>query len=213
MKYLPFEDFEIQTSLSSDEVFYRLRAAVDTKRKWVFFTNKPFWGEVKRGHFKIWRVTWWNRNFSPFVYGEICEATSGIRMKIKMRMPWFGFVFYGIILCWLWFQYFIVLANLLAQKIITRVWEIESPWMLLPPVILFAFAYLISVGTFFVEADKVKEFFMQLSNAKNEDVKYQEKIFGITERQIFRIFFILTFLVFVGWISYKLFFQYFYIPP
>lgn len=205
MKYLPFEDFEIQTDLSSDEVFYRLRAAVDTKRKWVFFTNKPFWGEVERNYFKIWRVTWWNQNFRPIIYGVIYEDGSVSHLKIKMQMPWFAFVFYGLILCWLWFQYFLALANLIAQKIISGVWEIESPWMLVPHILLFSFAYLISVGTFTAEKDKAKAILLEIFNETSESVNHQEKILGINERQFFIIFFILTFLIMVTWFLYKLF--------
>lgn len=206
MKYLPFEDFEIQTNLSSDEVFYRLRAAVDTKRKWVFFTNKPFWGEVERDCFKIWRATWWNRNFRPIIYGVTYEVGSVSHLKIKMLMPWFAFVFYGLILCWLWFQYFLALANLVAQKIISGMWEIASPWMLLPPIFFFSFVYLISVGTFMAEKNKAKAFLLKIFKDTGEFVKHQEKILGITERQFFSMLFIITFLVMVSWFLYKLFF-------
>lgn len=205
MKYLPFEDFEIQTNLSSGEVFYRLRAAVDTKRKWVFFTNKPFWGEVERNYFKIWRVTWWNQNIRPIIYGVIYENGSVSHVKIKMRMPWVAFVFDGLILCWLWFQYFLTLANLIAQKIISGVWQIASPWMLLPPIFFFSLAYLISVGIFIVEKNNAKAFLLEIFNKTNVSVKYQEEIFGISEKQIFRMFFVLTFVVTAGWILYQLF--------
>lgn len=206
MKYLPFEDFEIHTDLSSDEAFYRLRAAVDTKRKWVFFTNKPFWGEVERNYFKIWRATWWNQNFRPIIYGVIYEDGSVSHLKIKMRMPWFAFVFYGLILCWLWFQYFLALANLIAQKIISGVWQIASPWMLLPHIFFFSFIYLISVGIFMAEKNNAKAFLLEIFKETNVSVKYQEEIFGISEKQILRMFFVLTLVVTVGWILYRIYF-------
>jgi hypothetical protein len=76
MKYLPFEDFEIHTELTSDEVFYRLRAAVDTQRKWWIFTNKPFWGEVSRQYFKISTDTWWAYNFRPIIFGSFRSGDS-----------------------------------------------------------------------------------------------------------------------------------------
>jgi len=39
MKSLPFEDFEIQTELTSNEVLPGLHAAVDTEGKWMIFSK------------------------------------------------------------------------------------------------------------------------------------------------------------------------------
>jgi hypothetical protein len=205
MKYLPFEDFEIHTTVTSDEVFHRLRAAVDTKRKWWIFTNKPFWGgEVERHYFRIWRVTWWSHNFTPIVTGKIHPEGFGSCLQIKLRMPWFGFWFYALILVWLWFIYFDGIANLIIQKIQTGIWQIESPWMLLPGIVMFAFAYLISVGTFMSEADKVKEYLLRISETKKENIKYQDRFFGVTEPQILKTLFLATLVASLGWIVYSL---------
>lgn len=205
MNYLPFEDFEIHTTVTSDEVFHRLRAAVDTQRKWWNFTNKPFWGGVvERHYFRFWRVTLWYRNFTPIVSGIIQSEGLGSCLQIKMRMPWFSFWLYSLILGWLWFIYFGGIANLIIQRIQTGIWQIESPWMLLPGIVMFAFAYLISVGTFMIEADKVKEYLLRLSETGIENIKYQNRIFGVTESQILKILFLVTLVASFGWIIYSL---------
>ena len=117
MKYLPFEDFEIHTTMTSDEVFHKLRAAVS---------------------------------------GKIHSEGSGCCVRIRMRLLWFSFLFYLLILGWLWYMYFGGIANLIVQKVQTGIWQIESPWLLLPGIGMFAFGYLLSVGTFRSETRHIR---------------------------------------------------------
>ncbi|MBK9925383.1 MAG: hypothetical protein IPP66_08825 [Anaerolineales bacterium] len=203
MKYLPFEDFEIHTSLTSDEVFYRLRAAVDTKGTWSILANKRFRGHVSRDYFWMRRYTWWNRNFTPVISGKIQAEDSGSSIRIKMRMPWFSFLFYAFILGWLWIMYFSNIANLLVQRIQTGAWQIDSPWLFLPGIFMFAFAYFISVGSFFGDVHYVKEVLFSLSDVDGESIVYHDKILGITESQILRTIFVVTIVVSVGWIVFS----------
>lgn len=204
MKYLPFEEFEIHTGLTSDEVFYKLRAAVDTQRKWWIFTNKPFWGEVHRRYFRIWRPTWGKQNFAPVVSGKIQSEDLGCCVRVKMRMPWYGFLFYSLILAWLWIIYFKAIADLIIQKIQTGIWQIESPWMFLPPIAIFAFAYLISAGTFKSDVTYIKEYLLWLSETNKENISCRDRIFGMTESQIIKSLLLVTFVTSFGWIAYNL---------
>ena len=204
MKYLPFHDFEIHTTLSSDEVSYRLRGVVDTRRKWLIFTNKPFWGEVHRTYFRFWRETWSSRNFTPVVSGKIQLEDSGCCIYIRMRMPWFGFWFYLLWLGAVWVMYFGGLANLVVQKIKTGIWEIESPWQLLPLIGMFAFGYFLSVGIFMSEAQTVKESLLRLTETNEENIKYHNHIFRVTEPQIIRMIFLVTLVISGVWILYNL---------
>ena len=105
MKYLPFEEFEIHTKLSSDEVFYRLRAAVDKERKWWIFANKPFWGKVYRHNFRIRRYRGWWRNYPPVVFGEIQSEDVGCCLQIRIRSPWFGYLADFFLFGFLWISY------------------------------------------------------------------------------------------------------------
>lgn len=204
MKYFPFEDFEIHTTLTSDEVFYRLRATVDTEGTLLILAKKQFWGDVNRRYFKIHRYTWWYHNFTPVVFGKIQVSGFGSNIRVKMRMPWHSILFYGFILVALWVMYFGGIANLLVQKIQTDVWQIESPLMLLPGAFMFMFAYLISVGSFYNEVRRIKDVLLSLSDANIESVVHYDKIFGITETQIIKLIYILTFVVSVGWIVFQL---------
>lgn len=204
MKYLPFEDFEIHTQLSSDQVFYKLRAAVDTQRKWWIFTNKPFWGEVERHYFRIWRTTWGNRNH-PIVIGKIQAYGLGSCIRVNIRLPFFSYLFCMIWLGAVWVIFFGGIANLVIQKIKTGIWEIASPWDLLPLIGMFAFGYLLSVGFFMSEAIDIKEYLLWLSETKKENIIYIDKIFGLSESQIIKSLFGGTFLISLGWIVFKLF--------
>lgn len=210
MKYLPFENFDIHTKLSSDEVFYRLRAAVDTERKWWIFTNKPFWGEVYRGSFRIWRDTWWGRNFTPITFGIIQQEGLGSYIQIWMRMPWLSFLFYSFVFGFMWLSFFMGHANFIVQKIQTGVWQIESlgDWLLglVGYIVFLSLTYLISVGTFKSDVRRVKAHLLQLSETAEASIIYHDRILGITESQIIKALFIIPIVISVGWMIYKLLF-------
>lgn len=208
MKYLPYEDFELHTKLSPDEIFYRLRAAVDTERKWWLFTNKPFWGEVCRGSFRIWRDTWWSRNFTPITFGIIQHEGLGSSIRIWMRMPWYSFLFYSFAFGYLWVLFFIGNAALIMQKIQTGVWPYESLGdgllnfgLAIVPI---SFTYLLSVGTFKGDVRRVKERLLEIFETTEENIIYHDRILGLSESLIIRLIFLLTFLITLGWMVISL---------
>lgn len=204
MKYLPYEDFEIHSDLTSDEVFYKLRAAVDTQGKWWIFTNKPFWGEVDRHYFRIWLVNMGKQNFTPFVFGKIQPKESGCHIQIRMRMPWFGLLFYSFWLGAIWIMFFGGVSDLIIQKIQTGIWGIDSPWELLPLIGMFAFGYLLSFGTFKYDANYIKKYIVWLSQTGKENIIYRDRIFGLQESQIIMSFLLLTCIVSFGWVVFNL---------
>ena len=208
MKYLPYEDFEIHTKLSPDEIFYRLRAVVDTERKWWIFTNKPFWGEVYRGSFRIWRDTWWNRNFTPITFGIIQHEVLGNCILIWMRMPWFSFLFYSFAFGFVWLSFFVGQANLIVQKIQTGVWQIGSlgEWLLniAGYIVFLILTYLISVGTFKSDVRRAKDHLLKLSETTEKNIIYRDRVLGFTESQIIKAIFVIPIVVSIGWMVYKL---------
>jgi hypothetical protein len=204
MKYLPYENFEIHSKLTSDEVFYKLRAAVDTQRKWLIFTNKPFWGEVDRHYFRIWLVNIGKQNFTPYVLGKIQPKELGCCIRIKMRMPWFGFLFYSFWLGSVWTIFFGGVSDLIIQKIQTGIWGIASPWDLLPLIGMFGFGYLLSVGTFKYDAGYIKEYLLWLSGAQKENLINRDLILGLTEAQIMKWLLTVTVVASFGWIVFNL---------
>jgi hypothetical protein len=205
MKYLPFEIFTIHSHLTSDEIFYRLRASVDTKRKWWIFTNKPFWGSVDRNYFTIWRAAWGNHR-SPLVIGSIRPQETGCQIRIKMRMPLYDFIFMCIWLGIIWYFFFYSIASLIVEKLQTGIWQIDSPWSLLPPIVMFAFGCLIWFGVFHMDADRIKKYFLWLSRTSEENIEYHDRIFGMTESQIIQAVLLLTLFASLGWIAYSLFY-------
>jgi len=207
MNYLPFEDFEIHTALSSDEVFYRLRAAVETKRPWwrpLLFVSKSYYGEVWRNAFRMVRITHWNRNFTPEVFGTVEQENSGSKVRVTMRLHSFSFIFW---VFWLGGVVYIILngvTSLIIQMTQSGVWLIDPYWGIFPLLGFFAFGYLMVMVSFKLETDRVKEFLVKLAGAKKENIQYKDRILGLTEFQIIRWLFLLTFIAMLGWIVYSL---------
>ena len=84
------------------------------------------------------------------------------------------------------------------------VWLIEPYWGIFPLLGFFAFGYLLVMVSFKVETDRVKEFLVKLADVKQENIQYKDRIFGLTEFQIIRWLFLLTFIAMFGWIVYNL---------
>jgi len=193
----------------SDEIFYRLRATVETKNTWwirilPLFVNKPYFGEVRRDIFRISRITWWYHNFTPVVSRKIQSEGLGCCLQVRMRMRWLSFLFSAFWLGAVWVMYFGGMANLIIQKIQTGTWQIESPWLLLPGIVMFALGYLISLGSFKNEANRVKEFLLTLSNSNEQNVIYCDQLLEIKESQIIQSLFLVTFVVSIAWIVFNL---------
>ncbi len=210
MKYFPYEDFEIHTKLSPDEIFYRLCTVVDTERKWWIFTNKPFWGEVSRGSFRIWRSTWWSRNFTPITFGIIQNEGLGSCITIWMRMPWYSFLFYSFVFGLFWLSLFVGNMDLVVQRIKTGNWQFGSleEWFfyIVLNIVALAFIYLISVGTFKSDVRRIKDHLLRLSETAEGNLVYHDTILGITEPQIIKTLFVIPIVISFGWMIYKLLF-------
>jgi len=203
MKYLPFEDFEIQTNLSSDEIFYRLHAAVDTQRKWWIFTNKPFWGEVSRQYFKIWRTDTWRRD-NPVVIGTVVSEGLKCRVLVKMRLPWFSLLTSLLFFGFIWLAFFITPAEWLIQKIQTGSWQVESPEGYLIAIAILTIFHLVAASIFRNDVRRVKDHLLRISQTNEENIIYKNQIWGMTEIQIVKITFVVLFVVSVGWIAFNL---------
>jgi len=207
MDYLPFEDFEIHTALSSDEVFYKLRASVETKKTWwrpLFTISKSYYGEVNRNSFRIVRIALLTRNFTPEVFGTIQQGNSGSNIRVKMRLHSSSFIFWAF---WLGAVVYMILkgvTSLVIQMAQLGVWQINPYWKIFPLLGFFAFGYLLVMVSFKLETDRVKEFLARLADVKREDIQYKDQILGLTEFQIIKWLFLLIFIVSFGWILYSL---------
>jgi len=205
MDYLPFENFEIHTTLTSDEVFYRLRAAVETKKPWwqpLFAVRKSYYGEVNRNSFRLVRVTSWNRNFTPQVLGTIQWDNLGSSIQITMRLNSGSLLFWAFWLGCVGCMFFGGLANQILEMIQTGIWKIESLGGILPLILMFAFGYLLVMVSFKIETSRVKEFLVKLTEAKVESIHYKDRIFGLSEFQIIKWILLVVMIVSLGWVLY-----------
>lgn len=210
MKYLPFENFEIHTKLSSDEVFYRLRAATDKERDWWILANKPYWGKVNRHNFIIRRYRGWWRNFILVILGEIQPGDLGCCLRIRIRLFWLNYLIDILMFGFVWLSFFMGHANLILQKIQTGTWQFASPgeWLLseVMYIVFIGLFYIMFVGSFKYEVLHVKSHLLRLTETAEEDIIYRDTILGVTESQIIKALFIIPVVVSLGWIIYKFLF-------
>lgn len=206
MKSLPFEAFDIYTKLSSDEVFYRLRAIVDTKETWWIFITKPFFGKVRRDRFKIHRTVLDNRR-SVLTFGEIHKTESGSRIHIQIRLPWLFFLFITCIFGYIYVAFFQWIMNLILLKIQTGIWQVESISESLLTLatypIFMAIFYLLPLYGFNHEAYHIKTRLRQILDASSERI-YQYQILGMTEIQLVKSILSAPIVISLAWMIYKL---------
>jgi hypothetical protein len=204
MKYLPYEDFEIHSELTSDEVFYKLRAAVDTQGKWWIFTNKPFWGEVNRHYFRIWRDSFWNRNANPVISGIIRSEDSGSYLQIRIRPPWSAIFVWVTILGLLGYGFFYLINTLIIQRITLGFWQIDPLGDHLSGGAVFVFMYFMLMIPFKMDVNQHKEFLTQLTGVDRKEFHNRDKLFGATEAQLIKFLLFITIVASLVWIGFNI---------
>ena len=204
MKYLPYEDFEIQTSLSPDEIFHRFRAAVDTKRKWWIFTNKPFWGEVNRHYLLIWPVGSFFKAKDTIVFGTIVGNDVGCQVRVRMRFYFRSLIFWFLVLGMFWSFCFGTIASLILAKIQTGLWDIGSSIWFFPSMGIFVFGYLFVMISFKSSTTSIKMHLEEITETKMKNFHHFDRLFGLTEFKIVSALFLGTLLISGVWILYQL---------
>ena len=151
MKLLPYDKFEIKTSLTLEETITALKAQVEP-RKWLRWFSRDhaiFEGDVSRDGFKIMRIIHYRNSFMPVIKGTFKQSQNGINGIIKIGLHpfviafmciWFGGVIFGL---------FAIVAGLASNKI-----ALSAP-LLIPLGMLF-FGWAMVAGGFWFEAIKVK---------------------------------------------------------
>ena len=144
MLLLPYEEFEIQTNLKSNDVYYKLCSMVETKKTWwiLLDTNKQYFGEVESNRFSISRVIWYRNSFLPLIIGKVHPNGKGSLIRIKMRLYWLVFIF---MIFWLGLAGYMSLnhySDLILSVIQTRKWIDLSLWDIIPAG-MFSFGYLL----------------------------------------------------------------------
>jgi len=166
--YLPFENYELTTALSTDEVHTRLSNIIEAKKRFrlsLFKRNavKPYEGEINANSFCISRIIHYKNSFLPLIKGEIALAGDKTTIKIKMRPATSVLVFMSF---WLGTVALVCLAllviGLLRWKQILH--SGFSPMLLIPYIMLLFGSLLIYFG-FKTESKKSKTYIAELLQA------------------------------------------------
>lgn len=208
MRFLPYEELKLRTTLNANEVFYRLRYAVQATNAsglFAFSAKKPYSGKVSRNDFKITRITWYQNSFKPVILGEISRDVFGSQVHITMRLDWSVFIF------WIFWLGGVVLigSNWYSDLIISAI-QSQMPINLtsyyLIPIGMFAFGYLLALVSFKLEAVKSKKLLYDLLRMQsvNDDISFEETWFGLSEYQILSLAFLIVVAIAIVYFAIKL---------
>ncbi len=83
MRLWPSDSFEIETTMSPEEIVASLNAEIDPA-KWFRHSpgHKTFQGDISRDGFKITRVIHYRNSFLPIIRGTFRPGQSGSRAFI-----------------------------------------------------------------------------------------------------------------------------------
>ena len=171
MKYLPFENFVLTTSLSVDEVRNRIINNIEPKKEFLVSasknTSKPYEGTFFNNKFKISRVINYRNSFLPVIIGEISQDWGKTEIKIKMR-PIIFILIFDII--WLGITGAVCITVLVVAILTFKDFFRDgfSPVVLIP-FGMFIFGYLLTTLGFKYESKISKEFLKTLFEAQYKD--------------------------------------------
>lgn len=165
MKIYPEEIFDIETGMTTTDVYAKLDAVVATP-KWLRVSSgnkRRFRGEFTGSGFKIVRIIGYRNSFLPVIVGSIKPAAAGCRIAITMRLQRFTSLF---MLFWLG-GVSIILGILLAAAL--NGYTVPMPAILVPAVLLLFGSALMS-GCFWWEVKKTKPLLREMFAAENVSV-------------------------------------------
>jgi hypothetical protein len=160
-----YDKFEICTDLEPSSVHNKILSVVETQKFWAspYSTTKPYFGEVRDSHFGARRIKWNRRTIIPVIVGEIYSSKKGSRVNVQVRLNWFEFIFYMLVLGII--GYFVIWyfsETYFAAWVSNRILE------QLVPLLSFLFVYLLLYIPVKFEAVATKRFFLKLLDGKSE---------------------------------------------
>lgn len=169
-KYLPIESYTLVTKLPVEEVLKRLADNIEPEKiiRFSLFnkaTGKPYEGQMVGRTFKITRIIDYRNSFLPVITGRISSFLGETEIKVKMRLSPFIFVFMSF---WLGTVVFFGL-----QIIYTQLFELRQfSSVILAPLGMFLFGYLLTILPFKAESKKSKAFLATLFDGHREIGRY-----------------------------------------
>lgn len=152
MKFLPWDHYDIQTTLSRDQVVGLFESEVEPRKLLRFSQNhRTFEGIINLEGFKISRIIHYRNSFLPTIHGYFQQGDRGTIIKIKMQLHPFVAVF----MCF-WFLgvgvgILAVIGNIVSEKELFA----SLPFSLIPFAMLIFGWLLVSFG-FWSEVKKAK---------------------------------------------------------
>ncbi|QTL34361.1 MULTISPECIES: hypothetical protein [Pseudoalteromonas] len=155
MKLIPYEKFQIDTGLSSEELVQRIRAFTGEKKLFSFSPTHEFSGHVNEYEFEITKNITYQNSFNPVIEGKIEQKSVGAQVTISMRLnlPTMIFMF-------IWF----LVVGIGCMAFLSNMNEF-SLQMLIPFGMLIFGVALVS-GGFWFEASKQKRRLIELLSKK-----------------------------------------------
>lgn len=173
-KYLPYENYVIQTKLSVDEVMKRLNENIEPKKfvRLPSFNNypiKPYEGKIVGSNFTISRIIQYRNSFLPVVKGEISTFLSQTQIRVKMQPPTYVILFMSI---WLGIIG-IACIGIIIVGISKYKEELQNGFspMLLIPFVMFAFGALLTTFAFKIESKKTKQFLDRILEGREDQAR------------------------------------------
>jgi hypothetical protein len=152
IKLLPYERFEITTSLTPEEVEWRLRENIEPGRILGLLTAKErFQGKIENKTFSLYHDEWYLHGFNHKMSGTIEDYKRGSRISVTI-MPSYFFLLFQIII------FGTLLFNLISSisSFIFHPFNLDMLGVIGFLFILFIFFWTIIVGVFLYEVRRSK---------------------------------------------------------
>jgi hypothetical protein len=152
MKLLPYDSFDIETSMTLGEAVEKLNSVVGPWTWSLLFKRSsaaPLIGNVTSERFKVFGNDYYRNFFLPIIRGRFRQGQAGIVISVKMSPHPFVMVFMGVLFGG------VILANIM---LITVLLSGKTPFeisMLIVPGLLVGGWAMVSFG-FWAEANKAR---------------------------------------------------------
>ena len=156
MKLLPYDSFEIATTMSAEGVIAVLNDATEPAKWFRLSTqHRTFQGSITGDGFRITRIVHYRNSFLPVIRGRLRPGPAGVTIAVTMSVHpfvtvfmcvWFGGVGLGIVT---------VLASLASG-------QTKAAPILLIPFAMLLFGWTLVAGGFWFEARKAKLILVQM---------------------------------------------------
>ncbi|MBE0448316.1 MAG: hypothetical protein IBX64_09515 [Actinobacteria bacterium] len=171
MNLLPYEKFEIQTSLTLEETVAALKGEVEPKGWWFWWSSHEhaiFQGDVSRDGFKIMRIIHYMNHFLPVIRGTFKQSQNGIAVMIQMDLHPFVKTFMLI-----WFGGVIIFLLVLSAYLASGIISLSSSFLLLIPLAMLIFGWVLASEFFWFEARKARSELLAILHGRIESNLWQ----------------------------------------